>query len=352
MTPLTLRHAILAIRLAALLFCMMIFATPAYSRNHHATALRLAKLIIQFEKAVDEGHMDEVLRATTTLNLKLKTLGGKVWWDSYKVGKWILQVNKLSGWWRILDSSGKRLARGFSLDQLEDLLERRPASILSNYLDNGYRFIKYPSNGRAERTVILIHGWGVRSRSMKPLAEALASHHCDCYSYDYPSSKKSLKENVEFFLGKFRELLAELPKNQKVFIVTHSMGGLLLRGAMADMTARECHRIQAIVMLGPPNKGSTLAYLGRLPGISAINKSLEDMTPDDDSYAMTIPDPPWMPPIGIIAGKYDGKVSVESTRLPNRLPYKHLVVPCTHPGLRNPKNTLTHILRFFDTQAF
>ncbi|MBR4222350.1 MAG: hypothetical protein IKR81_14405, partial [Victivallales bacterium] len=104
-----------------------------------------------------------------------------------------------------------------------------------------------------------------------------------------------------------------------------------------------------IVMLGPPNHGSYLAYLGKLPFVEDINESLKDMTPEPDSHTMTIPAPPCLPPVCIIAGKYDGKVPLDKTHLPDNAEKKHIVVSSTHPGLRNPENVLQHILEFFNT---
>ena len=59
-----------------------------------------------------------------------------------------------------------------------------------------------------------------------------------------------------------------------------------------------------------------------------------------------------VPPTGIIAGKNDGKVAVEDTHLPEPLHHEHIVVDCSHPGLRSPANVLEHILKFFRTSTF
>ena len=76
------------------------------------------------------------------------------------------------------------------------------------------------------------------------------------------------------------------------------------------------------------------------------------MMPTSDSYVQNIPPPPFLPPVGIIAGKFDGKVALSSTLLPDGLPCEQIIVPCTHPGLRNPKYTLAPILAFFRSKSF
>lgn len=310
------------------------------------------ELVVLFRDCVRGGRLQALLDSHGTFNLECGTLGGKVWWETYEAGGWKLQFHRISGWWRILDTADTRVARGTTLEQLRSLLEGRPVSVVTNYFDRGYRFGKTAAKAPSGCSVILIHGWGVRARSMQELADALAEEGFDAYNYDYPSAEATLADHVSRFLASYRELLAQLPDNEEIYFLTHSMGGLVLRGALAQMTAEEAQRIQAIVMLGPPNRGSGLAYLGKVPGVSAVNASLKDMTPEEDSYTMNIPPPVWLPPVGIIAGRYDGKVSVESTHLPEPLSHHHIVVKSTHPGLRKPKKVLKEILHFFRNREF
>ena len=227
--------------------------------------------------------------------------------------------------------------------------------VLTNYFERGYRFHKLESVAasckRETKAVFLLHGWGVRAVAMARLASALADEGFTVYNYDYPTSKRNIKEHSEIFLALYRQILEE-DEPAKVFFVTHSMGGILLRAAMAQMNEAECRRIDAVVMLGPPNQGSALAYLGNSKVARGVNASLADMTPSPDSYVQNIPPPPFLPPIGIVAGKYDGKVALSSTLLPDGLPCRRIIVSCTHPGLRNPKYTLSSILSFFRTKSF
>ena len=228
-------------------------------------------------------------------------------------------------------------------------------SVLTNYLERGYRFHKLESAGSSckqeTKAVFLIHGWGVRAVSMARLASALADEGFVVYNYDYPTSKRNIRDHSGIFLGLYRRILStESPA--EVFFVTHSMGGILLRAALAQMNEAECRRIEAIVMLGPPNRGSVLAYLGKNRIARGVNASLADMTPSPDSCVQNIPPPPFLPPVGIVAGKYDGKVSVNCTLLPDGQPCRQTVVPCTHPGLRNPGYTLAPILEFFRSGTF
>ena len=310
------------------------------------------ELIQLFREKVRAGELPSLLEAHGTFNISSSTLGGSVFWTTYEEGGWKLQFNDVSDWWRILDASDVRLARGTTLRQLRNLLEGRPTSVVVNYADKGYCFGKTSAKTPTGCSVVLIHGWGVRSSSMQKLADALSQEGFDAYNYDYPSAEASIAGHVDHFLKEYRELLAKLPENENIYFLTHSMGGLILRGALAQMTVAEAQRIQAIVMLGPPNQGSVLAYLGKIPSVNKINASLEDMTPEADSYVMNIPAPAWLPPVGIIAGSRDEKVSVKSTHLPGNLKHHHITVNSSHPGLRKPETVLIYILKFFKEKGF
>ena len=228
--------------------------------------------------------------------------------------------------------------------------------ILTNYFEHGYRFhrlesVTASSCNRERKAVFLIHGWGVRAVAMGRLASALADEGFIVYNYDYPSSKLSIGEHSDIFLSLYRCILnTEIAS--EVYFVTHSMGGILLRAALAQMDESECRRIEAIVMLGPPNRGVILACFGNSKIAHGINASLADMMPSPDSFVRKIPPPPFLPPVGIVAGKYDGKVALSSTLLPDGQPCQRVVLPCTHPGLRNPKYTLAPILGFFRSKTF
>ena len=229
------------------------------------------------------------------------------------------------------------------------------SNALTNYFERGCRFHKLESvtipHKRETKAVFLVHGWGVRAVAMARLASALADEGYTVYNYDYPTSKRNIREHSDLFLTLYRRILST-DEPAGVYFVTHSMGGILLRAALARMDEAECRRIEAIVMLGPPNRGSVLAYLGKSKAARGINASLADMLPTLDSYVQNIPPPPFLPPVGIVAGKYDGKVALSSTLLPNGQPCERVIVPCTHPSLRNPRYTLAPILSFLTSKTF
>ncbi len=212
---------------------------------------------------------------------------------------------------------------------------------ISKYFQPGYRFLRRCASGECLGTAVLIHGWGMRGVSMGRLAEFLANAGYDVLNYDYPSSEK----NIAGHAGKILELFRREKPEGRLFFVTHSMGGLILRRALAAMSEAECRRISGIVMLGPPNGGSPLAWIGRNPLVRAVNAPLGDMVPG--CRELKIPAPAYLPPVAVIAGKYDEKVPFKSTGLPDGLPFVRTTVKSTHPGLRRPEHTGKEILDYF-----
>ena len=304
-----------------------------------------------FSGAVERGKLEELIANRRTFNVRSSTLGGKVFWKTFQIGGWKLQVNNISGFWRILDRDDVRVARGSSLSDLEALLADLPTSWFANYLDDGFSFSKIPAYGVEKRIVVLIHGCSVRASSMVALGRALSRNGCCVYIYDYPSSRLNIPDQSRVLLNRLRELFKNNP-GSKFSFVTHSMGGLLLRRAMADMSVGECALLDAVIMLGPPNLGSAWAYVGDNPVVRCLHASLGDMTPEKESVTLNIAPAPRFPDIAVIAGKYDGKVSIANTHLPAGIRYCHTVVPATHPGLRDPEKVLPLVMTFLEKRSF
>lgn len=219
--------------------------------------------------------------------------------------------------------------------------------ILRNYFSSGECFYRYPAANGNKETVIMIHGWGVRSFAMTPLALFLRRQGYNVLNYDYPTSKRSIRDHAKIFLNLYRKERI----NGNLYFVTHSMGGLVLRRAISMMTEDERKRISSIVMLGPPNKGSKLAFFSKIPLFDQFNRSLGDMIPGSRELAIPAP-PEGLPPVGIIAGTRDGKVSYQSTALPNRMSFDRMSVNSSHPGLRDPLKTGRFILRYLRHNTF
>jgi pimeloyl-ACP methyl ester carboxylesterase len=131
-----------------------------------------------------------------------------------------------------------------------------------------------------------------------------------------------------------QNLLAELTEVERIHVVTHSLGGLVLRETLARSAVRS-ERIASVSMCFPPNQGADLADLLAVQPLArlVLGPSLERLT---HAAATTLP--PWKDiPLQIIAGEAgrnplieganDWVVSTADTKLaaiePIRLPITH-----------------------------
>lgn len=170
--------------------------------------------------------------------------------------------------------------------------------------------------------VVLVHGLGRTTRSMAALGAALSLLGYRVVNWRYPS----LTLSVESHAAALRERVEALEATdvERVHFVTHSLGGIVTRAALAGISAKKIGRL---VMLAPPNRGSRAArWLGR---ISSWPRSLVQLSDAPDSFVNSLPAP--RIEIGVIAGRHDGKVPVEMTHLEGQT--DHLVVPAYHTWL-------------------
>ncbi|MBQ9789368.1 MAG: alpha/beta hydrolase [Lentisphaeria bacterium] len=219
---------------------------------------------------------------------------------------------------------------------------------LSSYFQSGYNFqcFKPKTTTDVKKLVILIHGWGVRGDSMRKFAEFLTAQNFTVYNYDYPSSQNNIAEHAKIFLEQFRKLNIE--SDTRIHFATHSMGGLILRSAMLQMSESECKQIQNIVMLGPPNKGSFWGRFGDNKIVRKFNRSLGDMSDLPHSFVNQLPMPEYFPPTLIIGGTRDGKVAKKNLPLPNEVNHRIIMVKSSHPGLRFSAEAMNLTCRFFE----
>lgn len=103
--------------------------------------------------------------------------------------------------------------------------------------------------------VLLLHGLGRLARSMRPLARRLEREGFRPHLLDYPSRHHPIGELVERFV---RPELDALRGGGPVHVVTHSLGGLLVRAYAERHGLPDGSRV---VMIAPPNRGSEVADL-------------------------------------------------------------------------------------------
>jgi triacylglycerol lipase len=206
--------------------------------------------------------------------------------------------------------------------------------------------------------VIMLHGLARSATSLLILEKRVQAKGYEIVNETYPSREKSLPELIRTVIP---PLLAQCHAAERVHFVTHSMGGIILRGYLAD---HSIHNLGRIVMLAPPNKGSELVdRMKDLPGFEMLNGPAGlQIGADMDSIPNSIQDAE--AEIGVIAGDLalnpiydaliegpnDGKVSVEATKLD--VMTDHIVLPVSHTFMMNSAEVARQTLAFLRQGKF
>lgn len=266
---------------------------------------------------------------------KIPTMGGAQFWADrrYRDG-WRVQENVLTGHHRLLDPNDRRHAFG----TIERCLTQ---------------FEALPAEAAPADVVVLLHGLRRSRRSLVGLSRALeaAGHRTICL--DYPSTRRSLDEHVTQVLG----ILGHLEGTRRVSFVTHSLGGIIARGALASPLWPERLAKGRVVMMAPPNQGSALAriFAESVPTVfGGVAGPAGFEIADGPHYAE--PSVPVMvvagrlrPGVGLnplLVGDDDGVVAVEETKL--ALMSEHLVVDAIHTLVMDHPEAVAAALRFLN----
>jgi pimeloyl-ACP methyl ester carboxylesterase len=173
--------------------------------------------------------------------------------------------------------------------------------------------------------VVLVHGMGRSSFSMIPLSWTLQRAGYDVLNWGYSSTCCGISE-----LGsQLQRDLRERPDfgATRVHFVGHSLGNIIIRWVLAHEESSDL--AGRVVMLAPPNQGSRAADRFT-PSLGWLLRPLPELR----SHAMRSSTSYMLPreiDVGVIAGRFDGKVSVDETRLDGM--DAHVVVSAAHPFL-------------------
>jgi pimeloyl-ACP methyl ester carboxylesterase len=256
---------------------------------------------------------------------------------------WRIQENVYTGHCRLLDPSNVRRAWGgreACRTAFEGLRVREGLTL------------------EGEHLVVLVHGLGRTRDSLTQIETQLQLAGYLTAGVTYPSTRRSLVEHADQLAG----WLNRLEGVQTVSFVTHSLGGLVVRAAMAR-DARWEQRIQVgrLVMLAPPSTGSAFAdavdeflpaqiLLGPAAHELAIDE-IRSIPSPDCSFGIIAAGGPgsegWNP---LLQGDDDGVVSVEETRLEGADDF--LLVRGLHTFLMNDDQVIQATVSFLSTGRF
>jgi triacylglycerol lipase len=143
-------------------------------------------------------------------------------------------------------------------------------------------------------SVVLLHGLGRTSASVARLKRGLEDQGFDVLCWSYPSRRRRLAGHIEAF----RLWLGAQSFKGPVHFVGHSLGGIIIRGALATDALV---RVGRIVMIATPNQGAgVVSQFGSWPFSKLVfGLPLEDLAEGSPTLkSLGVPNAD----IGIIAG--------------------------------------------------
>ena len=212
----------------------------------------------------------------------------------------------------------------------------------------------------ASECVILLHGLARSERAMDKMADTLEESGYLVANIAYPSREHPIPVLAVMALEEGTAQCRASGSN-RIHLVTHSLGGILVRQYLKDHEIPELGRV---VMLAPPNQGSEVVdRLDELPVLEWIMGPavLELGTGDGDL-------PNELGPVdfdlGIIAGSRsidpfssqflpnpdDGKVSVDNTRVEGMCAM--LVLPVSHALMMRNDDVIGQVGDYLKTGSF
>lgn len=210
---------------------------------------------------------------------------------------------------------------------------------------------------RADSCVVLLHGLARTADSMARLGERLAADGHAVVTADYPSRRFPVRTLAAMTVPPALDA-CRARGARELHVVTHSLGGILLRQHLAEHAEPDLGRV---VLLAPPNRGSEVAdALGDVPGYRLLNgpAGLELGTGPD-----ALPERlgPTTADVAVITGTTsinlilslwlpnpdDGKVSVASARLEGMCAF--LAVPVAHPFVMKDRDVIDEVSAYLAT---
>lgn len=213
-----------------------------------------------------------------------------------------------------------------------------------------FHFLKAPKENDNGKTVILIHGLFLRGLGMYFVARYLNRFGYEARLYDYFTTRKNIAiHGIDF--AKYVKKVHEEKPDRELYIVTHSLGSIVTREALCLLEKENANFVKRVVMLAPPNKGSDAARITVkfIPFIGKLVKTLPELSSNGNAYVHKVP-VPQSTEIGVIAAKYDNKVSRKYTHIEGEK--DHAVVSISHSFIVASRSAMKKTLNFLNDGRF
>ena len=132
--------------------------------------------------------------------------------------------------------------------------------------------------------VVLVHGLAGTPIDMWRVARALKRKGYTVHNCWYRTFGRGIESHAQWLGEKLKEL-DETATGRKIHVVTHSMGGIILRKTLAES---EFQNIGRVVMLAPPHRGSHAART-LAPYLGWLTPSLLQLSDVGDSFVNQLP---------------------------------------------------------------
>ncbi|WP_410471627.1 alpha/beta fold hydrolase [Faucicola mancuniensis] len=202
--------------------------------------------------------------------------------------------------------------------------------------------------------VILLHGLHMHAWAMKPLANQLAQQGFDTHVFGYYSMMHPIHRHSERLN---HWLLTKFEQNQPLYLVGHSLGGLVIRDFLHRYPTWQVPRV---VTLGTPHNGSLSAnrivkilptFIGQSyhHGLDGLTAPLPNTT-SLGSIAGNLSAGLGRVVLPKNANENDGTVLLSETILPNQT--DHIILPVSHTGMIFNNNVAKQVGYFLQHNHF
>jgi len=267
-----------------------------------------------------------------------------LWTDQYLLAGWAIQGHFYTGQYRLVDRNGYIRAQAADYGGCKSALD--------------YLAQRDQLKPNSPHLALLIHGLGSRPEIWSSMRKALARDGYEVATFTYPSTEQGVQVHGEAL----EKLLVNLDGYSDVTLVAHSLGGLVTRSALARPSFPLLRvPVRAVVMLGTPNQGATLASaLGPLTRAFATSAGV-DLTPERARQIGAIPAEVRFGVIAggknnrwgynvLLAGDNDGVVRVPETRATNMDDF--LLLPVSHTAMQYDGQVIAAVRRFLRAGTF